>query len=431
MGKSSHWTLPAIVELAVAGVLVLLGLVFLYLGVQDHRLASAAVSAFEAYDANDTSKVAGHCADALEIDPTYHPARQLFAKMYLEQESPDLDSAEKEYRALLAGGYAGPNAHVGLGVIALLRAGREEDAAAAANWIKTSRHAFQDAGEDCLEAGIGLAHVALLENLKSGRSLEPVRRLFQKILSRLEKDATARASITRDGLVDLYAGLGRSACDPSVYREEAAMWIHTSHYYAPDWILPLVNLVCIDAQKYATRSFTRETIQEEKPAMRALALVVEPLLAQHPALKEAHLHRQLAIALAFSRAGDLSEFQSRIRRLRLGLYPDRIEPLQTEVLGLAGLMRTEGLKSSTLANYLTKTVEAIDRLWKHGGITDNAERVTLLNNSGVFLFRLGVLLKAPNRIREGEKRLKEALKLDPENRLVNRNLSAIKGKIKR
>jgi tetratricopeptide (TPR) repeat protein len=431
MGKDSNWSLQSLIELGVSGLLVILGLVFLFLGVQDYRLRSASVAAFEAYDRNDPGKVEGFCRDALSVDEMYHPARQLLAKILLEQETPDLEAAEKEYRHLLDGGYSGTNAHVGLGVISLLRASREKDPAAASNWIKSARHSFQDAGGDCIEAQIGLAHAALLESLKNSESLSRGKGLFQKVLARLDSNESARASITRDGLVDLYAGLGRAACDPDAYQEEAATWIHTSHYYAPDWILPLVNLVYIDAQRYVTETFDRDSLKEERPSRLSLTRVVETMSANSPALKEAHLQRQLAIAYAFARVGDISEFQGRIRSLRTGLYRDRMEPLRVEAFGLIFLIGQEGLESTTLANYLTKAVEALDRLSKHPDLTDVSERGTVLNNQAVALYRLGVVIEAKNRIRQALNVLQEAIKLDPGNALFKKNLVSIESRVKK
>ncbi len=435
MGKSSRWTIAIIIELSAAGVLFLVSAVLLYLGIQEYRLQDAAVSAFEAYDANEQAKVGDHCRAALEIDERYHPARQLLAKVLLEQEKPDLDAAEKEYRTLIDRGYPEPNAHVGIGMIALIRASREEDPAAVANWIKSARHAFQDAGEGCPEAEIGLAHAALLENLENGGSLAPVKVRFQKILSRLESDLSARSSITRDGLVDLYAGLGRASCDPGSYQEEAATWFHISHYYAPDWALPLVNLIYIDAQRYATGTFTPEQLKAEKSRMISLTQLVEPLLNKSPAVKEAHLQRQLAIAYAFSRAGGISEFQNQIRKLRTGLYQDRIEPFRMEAFGLLEMIQRGGLEPTTLNNYLNKAVDpdvgAFVRLARHKALLDDAERVVLLNNSAVLLLRWGLLQNAPNLVRSSEKKLQEALKLDPDNPLLKGNLAAVQARIRK
>ncbi len=431
MGKASKWSRQSLIEIGVAGLLLILGAVFLFLGVQDYRLRSSSISAFEAYDQNDPGKVAGFCQEALSIDEAYHPARQLLAKILLEQETPDLDAAEGEYRRLLERGYSGPDVHVGLGVISLLRASQEKEGAAFSTWIKNARHAFQDAGEDCIEAQIGMAHAMLLESIRNKQSLARGESLFQKVLARLDSSESVRASITRDGLVDLYAGLGRAACDPKLYQESAATWIHTSRYYAPDWILPLVNLVYIDAQRYVTESLDREALSSEKPSRLSLSRVVESMSSSSPSLKEANLQRQLAIAYAFARIGNISEFQGRIRSLRTGRYKDRIEPYRMEIYGLLSMIGQEGLESTTLANYLTKAVEAVDRLLKHPDLTDSVDRVTILNNKGVVLYRLGVVMDAQNRIREAKKTFEEAMKLDGSDALLQKNFDRVEARIRK
>lgn len=437
--RKAQFTPQALIELGVAAALVIVSLVFVLVGVGRWRMKRSIVAALENHDSNRSGTVAEECRDALARDDHYHLARQLLAKVLLDQAVQDpakLAEAEKEYQTLLTLGYARAHVHVGLGIIHLVRADAATDKKHKGDLAAKARQAFQaarTADASCPEARIGLAHVELFLALrvKEDGDLTAARNAFEAIRKELESNADLRSKITREGLVDLYAGIARSYTSPSGYSPEADRYYRICLRYAPNWPVPLVNMAYIDAQRLVSSRFTKTTLNGDAD-LTALTQMLQALSdrpgADQASLKEAYLMRELAAAYAYGMAEDLGTFADRLGRLPAARH-DGVE-MRAHVW--LDLVRRPTASMDAQKVSASNADQALRALLDHERVKDpqnRAERLLVLNAVGAMLERSGVLNNTAPQVAEAERYLLEALEIDKGNYVVLRNLAVVQRRL--
>lgn len=419
--KKVELTPLALAQGGAAVVLGVLALVLLASGVSRFRKRRSIEAALHLHDSGRKSAAIEECRSALARDEDYHPARQLLAKILTEEGK--LAEAEKEYQALLERGFNGPHVHVGLGIVHLVRASQAADAKAS---IDAARKSFES-GKGCPEAEIGLAQVKLLLALRGQGSLSEARRDFDQIRAKVESQAAVREKMTREGVLDLYAGHGRAAAAEGLYKD-AARSFRVCYVYAPYWPVSLANLAYADAQRYATSEpvagFKLDASGESfSSLMRTLANQSRP--ADDPT-RDAWEMRELAVAYAAGVSGDTNQMSSRIA----GVGGDRVDSLAvaaavwfhhwTKGLDPRADKKTRSDRAYRVAQQLRML---LDRgKWKETG----PDRADLLVTLACFVADSALHSTPRGDLAEPEKLLADALAIEKTNFRALRNLAVLK-----
>lgn len=427
-------TPQAMIELAIAGGLVITSLIFVYLGVNRWLLKRSITKALTLHDQNNPGLVAEECRSALRKDGKYHLARQLLAKALIDEGGKDpakLAEAEKEYQELIAAGYDKPNAHVGLGVISLIRADQASDSKQYTDHANKARASFDAARKmdaTCIEAEIGMANVRLLLAIKAGGDLADARKDFERIRTKLEASQDLRSKVTKEGLIDLYAGLARTMSGTGNWNEASRLY-RICFLYAPEWELPLVNLAYTDAERYANGTFTREQLDNDQ-TLKNFTMQLQNMALKSELLKEVHAVRELGISVACGHAEHVEEMQSRIQRLE-STYPGRYDILYTRCyIWLTLARKTEPFKGPRL-RYASEAATALKLLLDTNEMKDaarTAERLVILNATAAMLEATSLESRSDTQLYEAEKLLRAAIELDKEGAhayVLWRNLAAV------
>ncbi|MBI2900167.1 MAG: hypothetical protein HYY17_08270 [Planctomycetes bacterium] len=435
-GKKLEMTPRAIAELCAAGALAIVAVVFLLAGVNRFRLRRSMNAALEKHDTNHRAPAIEECRSALERDENYHPARQLLAKVLVEEGGSDpgkLAEAEKEYQTLLQKGYDKANAHVGLGVIFLLRADAANDAKPVSDFASKARAAFdaaRKADASCMEAEIGLLHVRLLLAVhpatRQGNPAD-VRGDFDKLRARLESAEAVRSRITREGLLDLYAGLGRALAGEGNSRESARS-LRTCLVYAPQWTTPLGNLAYLDAQRIMAEPPARAELENDRNLLSFTALLQNAASvprADSDFLKEANATREIALSYAYGLSEDFGWLVDKLERAGPTRYDSLSVSAFAWIRSWQRLLERKDVSNRT--GRASKAAEAVKALLAHERMKDpkNPERLVALNNAGVLYTDSAVINRAPHHFPPAEKAFQEALAIDKGNYRVNRNMAIL------
>lgn len=433
--KKLELTPQAMIELGIAAGLVIVSFLLLWLGVNRWLLKRSIVKALELHDQNNPGLVAEECRSALAKDDQYHIARQLLAKVLVDDAAKDaskLNEAEKEYQALLAAGYDKSNAHVGLGVISLIRADQATDPKQIADHVAKARSSFDAARKmdsACLEAEIGMANAKLLLAVKTGGDLSDARKDFEKLRAKIEKQGTV---ITKAGLVDFYSGFARTMAGSGNWND-ASRCYRICYLYAPEWELPLVNLAYTDAERYATQKFTKEQLESD-PTLKNFTIQLQNMSVKSEALKEVHTVREMALSIAFGQADQAYEVEDRLRRLE-SAYPNRLDILFTKAwIWLEIARRVEPGKQGRIV-HVGRAATAIKQLLELKEVKEGPveERIVLLNSAAVMLEAAFMSGGSEPQLYEAETFLREAIKLDKDGRsayVLHRNLAAVLKRIR-
>ncbi len=257
--RKVEWTTAAIVQMSVAGVLVVLSLILGWVAVRKFGLKRSMANGLVYYDSNRIGNAVPALEDALAWNAQHYVARELLAK--IKTDGGDLAGAEANYQILLNSDFPRKETvHCGLGVIALKKADKEKDIKGAEQYIKQAFDAFtlaKAANGAMPEAEIGLRHCELCRLVKTDgpgpyapERVKDLNEKFDKILKVLSSNQEMAKSITREGLVDLYSGLGWTYGQQGRYDVNAARFFKACYQYAPRWVLPLINMVYVEAQRF-------------------------------------------------------------------------------------------------------------------------------------------------------------------------------------
>ncbi len=243
-GVGSRISYPALGMWAGSAVLFIVSGLMLYSGVRHWSFKRNFAEALRLHDSNHGSMVGSECSDTLRWNPGHHPSRELWGKVLLDSGAPE--QAEEKYAALLSAGYRRPSVYAGLGAVYVKKADREPDPARALELIAKAQEYYAQASS-IPEGAIGSALCSLFVGVKKN---DPSK--FKEARAKLEavlKESPHRAG--RDGLLDLYSGLGlaQSIDSPDL----AAESFNRASQFQPAWLTPLGNCLIMRAQVMATR----------------------------------------------------------------------------------------------------------------------------------------------------------------------------------
>src|SRR6185295_18698998 len=112
-----EWTAPTLISLGVSLVLVIVSLLLGWFGFSNWRFKSNLVECYQEYDRGHPPAAKKLLEGALSWRPNHTGARELLAKILCDEGK--ISEAFTQYQRLVAQGYAKPQVHVGLGVLAL------------------------------------------------------------------------------------------------------------------------------------------------------------------------------------------------------------------------------------------------------------------------------------------------------------------------
>jgi hypothetical protein len=316
--KSVEWSTQSLVQLGVAGALVLLSLLMGYFAIARFQLKRNLVEGLRAMDSHDEGNAIPALQSAVGWKPSHGGARLALAKMLVDAGT--FDEAATHYQQLLTN----PDfvekglAQVGLGVIALKRAEKAKDDKEFAAQIKAAQEAYKAAG-GVPEAKIGLRLADLLVALraKNGEAITKLQTAFSGLHTDIRKSG---GSVTKDGLIDLYAAAGLCYAYNGGYSKEASQFFNSCYAIAPRWPLPLINKVYMEAARFRTGTdMNAKTLQETKVKYDTDKNDWD-MLATGPAyagLREAWYQFQIAHAYRFGEAGEFdSGFSNYLHNLK-------------------------------------------------------------------------------------------------------------------
>lgn len=428
--EASDWTPRARVMGGIGAGVAALAVLFLYLGFSRYMLKSSYEDAMAAYDGGKRNEVRA-AADSAASWGAGPEAAELAAKVLVDARQ--YGPAEQAYEKIAAAEPKRPWAAVGLGVIALRRADEEKDPKKAADLIKRAKEKFGEAralDDNCLEAHIGAAGADLLAALQAGDKARAarVRDEYQKILKR------AGAALTREGFVDLFAGLGRSS-SAAERHAEAAKYFSACRAYSPLSISLEANLLALEAQQISETAWTPETLKQVDLLRRINELRnrwgsnkdLDPLIDPWVSLV-------LAAASSYSKVGDKDSFTKCVDYLE---HP-KVKGKPAAEYGEAALqlerMRAPGISKSERAAYMSKARIALQNAASVLSDSDapSAERkATSLNNAGCLEEDLGASGSGDAQYQKAVDTLLKALEADRKAGLadgsyeVRRNLAVI------
>lgn len=254
LGKHT-FTTAAWIELGVAAVLAVVGLVLGFSAWGDYTLYGGFRTALRA-------QAAGRFQDAfpaLEPIATQQPAypfpAELAAKLRVDGgNETSLKQGLRLYDWLRAGGYGNLPA-VRLGTAAAhLRLGDILKGEQAQEWGEAARALD---GVSWPEAKILHAHLLLRQRSVAGAERE---------LKAAYEEALGGKEVTLEGLVDLYVGLGVCASRNNQPREAARMF-RRAHQLMPTARIPFLNTIAATARRYVEEPTPREEILEGYEAL--------------------------------------------------------------------------------------------------------------------------------------------------------------------
>jgi len=400
--KQLEWTPQSLIQVAVAGVLVVVSLILGYASFRKFMLKRSFASALELYDSGRFGNATPALEEALAWNPDHHVARELLAK--IKTEGGDLPKAEEEYKILYQGEYPRKETVcVGLGVIELKRADLEfKGRDAAAEWKAAEPHVkqalvwFQEAKKangQIPEAEIGRWHCELMTVRRAPGGIDPARARavadgLEKVLKILTTSPEAARMVTREGLVDLYAGLGWCNAVQSGYSEAAAKYFKACYQYAPKWVLPRINMIYIDAQRFTEGAFSHAELKGMENLIRRERNEIQTLwrtqAAVYGALEEPWFQYCLATSYAFGVRKDMQTYNN----LSHGLTTDqklgaRMEPHFLSAAIQYRFATERDLDRVSRNMYMDQLFGVLDRFRQNEQLANHpAVRAAVLHNIG-------------------------------------------------
>jgi hypothetical protein len=365
---------------------------------------------------------------ALAFRPMDVPSRELLAK--IDCDEGNLTEAARHYKVLRAQGFKGAQVNAGLGAVALKEAIKLEDPKQVETKVREAQAEYKAASGLVPEADLGIGHgeLILAWKLNEPARLASARAVFEKIRAALEGKPEYRAAITRDGLVDYYAGLGKILGSAEAYDPAASAAYRACAQLVRRWHAPMASLLSVECKRWEALAANRDQMEAFRAEITALKNETGNLIRSQreakDAVKEAWLQYSLATAGAWGRAGGLQEVQANVRDiLSTRDYDGRLEPFIQECR-----IRTDAaLKEDPNGSIQDRLVgEAANRygdlVQKLAGDEARKElRATALNNLAWMQGWRGGYGNSSSMHTQALDRLAEALKIQPDDYLLNRN----------
>lgn len=436
-----EWTPATIAQLAVAGLLLVLSILFSWLAFANWRFKSNLIEGLEAVDRGQPMAAKAPLEAALSWRKDHSGARELLAKLYCDEDK--LDAARAEYQLLKAQGHLVPQVHVGLGVICVKEVEPldkpKEIEAKVAQAVTNFKAA---AGTPEAEIGLGHCELVLARKLNDPAHYAKAQAIFAKIRAVMDQKREIRSDITRDGLVDYYAGLGKALAGGDKFDEGARDAFRACAQYLPSnvSILPVANILALEARRFSAFSEGNDALlkqQAEVNALRNQAGGIWKSLknqAEKERLREPWLMYSLALAQAWGRAGNVNEMQSIVRDLaQVGGFEQRMEPFILEATVKAELAAANDPNAAAQESAASRAQQTYNELL--GKLpTDDANRerrVRAFNNQAWMMAFRGGYASSETMYQQAVQKLGEALRLAPDDYVVNRNMAVVLSRFKK
>jgi tetratricopeptide (TPR) repeat protein len=273
------------------------------------------------------------------------------------------------------------------------------------------------------ESEIGLGHCELVLAHKLGETtrLSTAKAIFGKV--------KPDGRITREGMLDYHAGLGKAASGGTKYDPASRESYRICAQIEAGWPVPQKSLIAAEAIRFARWQDppTQELTATKAETMKLLldfSNKWKSNAAMWNEFKEQWMFFALAAAEAYARAGMEKEFSEFLAQL--SGFGDRIEPLQVEAAGRSAIALRED--ASLSVNERVKLVgaafAACDRLLpklKPENDPKNEWRARTQNTMGVLEAWRAANQNQPIVYQRALDRFNEALKIAPNEYAYNRN----------
>lgn len=428
--KRAEFTRASMVQLGVSGLLVVLSLLLGYFAFANWRFKSSLSEAYRTYDVGNVGQAAPALRDALSWRPSHPGALTLLAK--IETEGGAHQKAESLYQQLGKIG-ASPAVRVGMGVIHLRRAEVGESEKDVRELVNRAREEFRAAAAEAPEGEIGQGHCDLLLawKLRDEKALAAAKATFEKIRKSLEADAGYRARITREGLVDYYAGLGKALSSGTGYDPAASAAWKACSQYARRWTAPQAAYLVMEARRFDAWKEGLDGLQNIRVETQRLRNDTSNLFKSIPreqglSLQEAWIVYTLSLGAAWARAGNMNEHTQLLGDFKnpgTGLN-ERLEPFMLDAVLKTELATTDipnmGLQDGHMRSAITAYTDLDKRLTGTDDAT-KAKKAAALNNLGAMEAWRGSFTNNKGLLNSSVKRFQEASRLAPDEYLYYRN----------
>jgi len=372
------WTRPAAIQIAIAAVLFLVGLLLLWGAFRRYMVRSNYAEAILKYDSARKIEAKPGIDAAVSWRSDFAEAREFLAKILVEADQ--LEAAEREYARLVETGGRAAVAECGLGVIALRRSADTKEEKKAAELLKKAKDHFMAArGAEATfaEAQIGAATAELVAGLRANEAvrIERARAEFFRIHRALRGSEEAARLVTREGYIDLFAGLARSNSMGAAHSPEALAYIGASRRYQPDAADLWASEICLQAKQVATTPMNSEQIKAQRILERAGELKNKVggggKLADR--LVDPWVSFTMAAAAAIHQAGDANAAHELLANL-IGnpRLKDPIPPLVLEAALRFESVRKAESNWNKRGGYYSQAYLAILRLTGHKALEDSS-----------------------------------------------------------
>lgn len=437
--KRVEFTGASMAQLGVSGALLIVSLLMGYFAFANWRFKASLSEGYRAYDVGNYGQAAPALRDALGWRPEHPGARELLAKV--ETEAGSIDAAEAHYLKLRALGHNTAPVRIGLGVLHLRRAERAEDEKSVKEFVGKAREEFRSASAEAPEGEIGLGYCELLLawKLKDEKALAAARAIFDKLRKTLETDAGARARITREGLVDYYAGLGKVLSSSPGYDPAASAAWRACSQYSRRWTAPQAAYLLMEARRFDAWKDGLDGLQIVRVEAQRLRNDTSNQFNTMPqeqsqGLREAWLVYTLSLAGAWARAGNLNEhtqligdFKNPGTRLNERLEPfllDAVVKTEVATTDLPNMGLQDGHMRSAITAYtdLEKKLTGTDDLSK-------SRKALALNNLGWMQAWRGSFTNNKGLLNTAVRHFQDASKLDPDEYVFYRNTVVVQKRL--
>ncbi len=437
--KRVEFTGASVAQLGVSAALVVLSLLMGYFAFANWRFKGSLSEAYRAYDVGNYGQAAPALRDALSWRPEHPGARELLAK--IETEAGSIETAEGHYLKLRALNHNTAPVRIGLGVLQLRRAERAEDEKTVKDLVGKAREEFRSAAAEAPEGEIGLGHCELLLawKLKDEKALASARTIFDKLRKSLETDGGARARITREGLIDYYAGLGKVLSSSPGYDPAASAAWKACSQYSRRWTAPQAAYLLMEARRFDAWKDGLDGLQNVRVEAQRLRNDTSNQFKSMPreqglALQEAWIVYTLSLGAAWARAGNLNEHTQLIGDFKnpgTGLN-ERLEPLLLDAVVKTEVATTDIPNMGLQDGHMRSAITAYTDLDKRLTGTDDVNKMRkslALNNLGWMEAWRGSFTNNKGLLNSAVRRFQEASKLDPNEYVFYRNTLVVQKRL--
>ena len=385
------WNRTSVTYIAIAGVLALVSLIFLWLAVKNYMVRSSYIDAAFKHDSNRRGDVRA-AADKARSWGRHAESLELYAKALVDANQ--LEAAEKAYAEISASARAAIG-HCGMGVLLLRKADGEKEDKKAADFAKKAKDQFTQAkaaDSALIEAQIGSATADLIAGirLKDDGKIASARSEFLKVHKQVMGSEAVAATVSREGYIDLFVGLARSHASLTKYNPEALGYAGAARRYLPGSNKLYAMELALQAQRMTERPDDPATIRSLKTYERLKKIKDQLASAKNQKemeeVTDAWQAMVMATGAALARAGEAKDSEDMLN-LASGLKS--ASPLMAEVLEASLAMTAAVTPLDNTSQRAANSHKALSQIRKVLGMKEMQEparallRAALLNNQAV------------------------------------------------